>query len=90
MKTITIELTDVQYKALACEALSVEEYLQNYADARTQKAFDNVVRKEIERRINEGIAIPANKEEILMSSDVKTLADIEDESDPEADDYEVN
>lgn len=79
MKEIVIQLTEVQYKALSCEAISVEEYLQNYANARTQKAFENILRKEIDRRINEGIEIPKNKEEIVMSSGVKTLAEIESE-----------
>lgn len=77
MKRIELELTDVQYKALACEAMSVEEYLANYSNVRAQKAYDAIVRREIDRRLDEGLPIPSNKDDIVMSEDVKTLAELE-------------
>ena len=87
MKKIEITLSDVEYKALACEAMSVEEYLQNYASVRSQKAYDNIVKREIERRLDTGLEIPPSKDDIVMSDDVVMLKDIPEEQDE--DDYEV-
>lgn len=77
MKNIQLTITDAEYKALACEAMNVEEYLQNYASVRGRKAYDNIVRKEVNRRLDEGLDIPKNKDEIIMSENLKTLSEIE-------------
>lgn len=73
MIKITIELTDVQYKALSCIALSPEEYLQNYAIARSEQAIESVAKEEIEVYLKTGVPIPISKEKIIMSNRVVPL-----------------
>lgn len=82
MKTITVELTDTQYKALGCVALNPEEYIQNYASVRSDKAIKDISQKIIEEKIDSGESIPSSREEIIMSDEVVMLKDLpaEDES----------
>jgi len=81
MKTITVELTDVQYKALGCVALEPEEYIQNYASVRTNKAIKDITQKIIEEKIDNGETIPGTREEIIMSDEVIMLKDLPPEDD---------
>lgn len=82
MKTITVELTDTQYKALGCVALNPKEYIQNYASVRSDKAIKDISQKVIEEKIDSGESIPSSREEIIMSDEVVMLKDLpaEDES----------
>lgn len=85
MKTITVELTDVQYKALGCVAMDPEEYLVNYATVRSDKAIKDITQKIIEDKIDNGEPVPGSREEIIMSDEVKMLKDLPQDED----DYEV-
>ena len=73
--TITIELTAVQYKALSCACLDVQEWVDNAATARAYAAYDEIVAKEVARMMADPTihAIPANKDEIVMNASPDVL-----------------
>lgn len=77
MVEITITLTEEEYKALACEAMDVEEYLQNYANVRAENALKRVVQEEVERRLDVGEPVPSSRKEIIMDAKVKTAKEKE-------------
>lgn len=68
MNKITIELTDEQLKALSCVCLDPEEYIQNFASVRSDKAFADIVKQEIDRIMEENLPMPSSKEEIIMNA----------------------
>ena len=70
MSSITIELTDVQFKALSCACSNVQEWVDNAATARALVAYDEIVAKEVARMMADPTiqSIPANKDEIVMSA----------------------
>lgn len=72
MVEITVKLTEEEYKALACEAMDVEEYLQNYASVRANRALKRIVQEEVERRLDAGESVPSSRKDIIMDSRIKT------------------
>lgn len=72
MVEITVKLTEEEYKALACEAMDVEDYLQNYASVRANRALKRIVQEEVERRLDAGEPVPSSRKDIIMDSRIKT------------------
>ena len=75
MSSITIELTDVQFKALSCACSNVHEWVDNAATARALVAYDEIVAKEVARMMADPTiqSIPANKDEIVMNASPDVL-----------------
>ena len=75
MSSITIELTDVQFKALSCACSNVQEWVDNAATARALVAYDEIVAKEVARMMADPTIqnIPANKDEIVMNASPTVL-----------------
>ena len=75
MSSITIELTDVQFKALSCACSNVQEWVDNAATARALVAYDEIVAKEVARMMADPTiqSIPANKDEIVMNASPDVL-----------------
>ena len=73
MKTYTITLSDVEDKALACVAISQQEWIENAVKERCRIAIDEV----FTQIANSGVSMSGTKEEMIMSSSVKTLAEKE-------------
>jgi hypothetical protein len=65
MVTITIELTDVQYKGLQYAAFSPEDWATNAVTERARIANDEIVKMTVEHFLDNGVAIPATREEIV-------------------------
>ena len=67
---ITLQLTEVQYKALSMVCKDPQEYLQNFANARCQSAIDEIAKKEVERMLADPntTSIPADKETIVINA----------------------
>ena len=65
MVTITIELTDAQYKGLQYAALSPEDWAINAVTERARIANDEIVKLTVEHCLDCGEAIPATREEIV-------------------------
>lgn len=75
MSSITIELTDVQFKSLSCACSNVQEWVDNAATARALVAYDEIVTKEVARMMADPTiqSIPANKDEIVMNASPDVL-----------------
>ena len=69
--TYTVELSDVQNKALACVAVDPEDWINNAVKERCRIAIDEVFNE----LVNSGVSLSGTKEEMIMSSQVKTLAE---------------
>jgi len=79
MPTITIELTDTQYKGLEYAALSPEDWAENAVTERCRIANDEIVDITVKHCLDNGIAVPATREEIVAyafdNDIVKTAAE---------------
>ena len=67
-QTITIELTDTQYKGLEYAALSPTEWAENAVTERARIANDEIVSIYTNRALDEGVQIPATRELIVADA----------------------
>ena len=78
MPTITIELTDTQYKGLEYAALSPQDWAENAVTERCRIANDEIVQMTVAYCLDNGVQVPATREEIVAyafdNSIVKTAA----------------
>jgi len=65
MPTITIELTETQYKGLEYVALSPEDWAENAVTERARLANDEIVQMTVEHCLDNGIQVPATREDIV-------------------------
>ena len=65
MPTITIELTDTQYKGLEYAALSPEDWAENAVTERCRIANDEIVDITVKHCLDNGIQVPATREAIV-------------------------
>ena len=65
MATITIELTDTQYKGLEYAALSPEEWAENAVTNRARIANDEIVDITVKHCLDNGVQVPATREDIV-------------------------
>ena len=88
MPTITIELTDTQYKGLEYVALSPQDWADNAVTERARIANDEIVDITVKHCLDNGIQVPTTREEIVVyafeTSIVKTAQQREDEAEDEA------
>lgn len=84
MATITIELTETQYKGLEYAALSPEDWATNAVTERARIANDEIVKLTVEHCLDNGEQIPATREEIVAHAFahgvVKTAAECQAEA----------
>ena len=62
---ITITITDTQYKGLEYAALSPENWAENAVTERARIANDEIVQITVTHCLDNGIAVPATREEIV-------------------------
>lgn len=65
MPTITIELTDTQYKGLEYAALSPQDWAENAITERCRIANDEIVDITVKHCLDNGIQVPATREAIV-------------------------
>jgi len=65
MPTISIDLSDTQYKGLEYAALSPESWVENSATARATLANDEIVNLTVQHCLDNGVQVPATREEIV-------------------------
>jgi hypothetical protein len=79
MPTITIELTDTQYKGLEYAALSPQDWAENAVTNRCRIANDEIVQITVQHCLDNGIQVPTTREDIVAyafdNSIVKTAAE---------------
>ena len=73
--TITLTLTDAQYKALAHVAVSPQEWIENFVAVRCEAAMNEIISKEVERKLAVGETISGNKETIVLEAKIKSAAE---------------
>jgi hypothetical protein len=78
MATITIELTETQYKGLEYAALSPEDWATIAVTERARIANDEIVQMTVQHCLDNGIQVPATREDIVAyafdNEIVKTVA----------------
>jgi len=88
MATITINLTDTQYKGLEYAALSPEDWAENAVTERCRVANDEIVNLTVQHCLDNGIQVPGTREEIVAyafdNGVVKTAAVRQAEAEAEA------
>ena len=67
-QTITIEMTDTQYKGLEYAALSPSDWAENAVTERARIANDEIVSIYTNRALDEGVKIPATRELIVADA----------------------
>ena len=65
MPTITITLTDTQYAGLKYAALSPEDWAENAVTERARIANDEIVQLTVQHCLDNGIQVPATREDIV-------------------------
>jgi hypothetical protein len=65
MPTITIELTDTQYKGLEYAALSPQDWAENAVTERCRIANDEIVQMTVQHCLDNSIQVPATREDIV-------------------------
>ena len=75
--TYTIELTDAEVKAMEYVAFDVQDWIDNAVENRARQAIDEIYQSEVERMTNDPAvtSIPADKEAVVLSADVKSAAE---------------
>jgi hypothetical protein len=68
MKTITIELTDTEYKGIEYAAVSPQEWADNAVTNRARIAMTEIVGIYTTKALDEGVAIPATRELIVADA----------------------
>ena len=84
MPDITITLTDTQYKGLEYAALSPQEWADNALTERCRIANDEIVDLTVKHCLDNGIQVPATREEVVAyafdNDIVKTAAEVQAEA----------
>ena len=87
MRTITIELTETQYKGLEYAALSPENWANNAVTNRARIANDKIVDITVKYCLDNGVQVPPTREDIVAyafaNGIVKTAADRDAEAETE-------
>lgn len=79
MKTISITLTDAEYKALEWAAKDPTEWVENFTKERCRVAIEEIAKAEIDQLLAAGKTISGSKEDIVLSANIKTAAQREEE-----------
>lgn len=64
----TVELTDVEKKALEWVAITADFWIQTAVHERCRIAIEEMAQEEIKAKLNAGLPISGTKEEIVMAS----------------------
>ena len=88
MATITITLTETQYKGLEYVALSPEDWAENAVTERCRIANDEIVQMTVQHCLDNSIQVPSTREEVVAyafdNDIVKTAAVRQQEAEAEA------
>jgi hypothetical protein len=80
METYTITLTDAEDKALGHIAFSQQEWIDNAIHERCRLAIDEIVNAEVQRKLELGESIVGSKEDIVMTANIKSAAELQAEN----------
>ncbi len=74
MAKYTIELTEVEDKAMWSIANTPQDWIENVVKNRARKAINEIYKSEVERMTNDPdiTIIPADKNQVVLDADVPT------------------
>lgn len=75
-----ITLTEAEDKALRHVALDPQEWIDNAVHNRCRIAIDEISSKEMQRRLDAGETISGTKEDIVLSANIKSAAELQKEA----------
>lgn len=75
MRTITIVLTDTEYAALEIVALDPQEWTESVVRERARVAMTQVVREELDKKLDAGDTVSGTREEIFLGAGRETAAE---------------
>lgn len=78
-KIYTVILSDAEDKALSCVAFSQQNWIDNVVHERCRIAIDSIVSAEVQRKLTAGEPIIGSKEDIVLTADIKTAAQLNEE-----------
>jgi len=80
----TIELTDVEVKALGYVAYDQQTWINNAVKVRCNRAIDEIYKLEVDRMVADPniTEIPADKNTIVMNADIKSAKELTDAGPP--------
>lgn len=73
--TITITLSDAEFKALESVSVTAQEWIDNVVHNRCRIAIEEIVASEVERITASGGTISGTKEDIVMNAPIKSAAE---------------
>lgn len=73
--TITLTLSDAEFKALGVVAVSQEEWINNAVHERCRIAVEEIVADEVHRKLAIGEPITGTKEDIVMAAQIESAAE---------------
>ena len=79
--TYTVTISDAEAKAFAHIAVSPQEWIDNLVHSRCENAINEIVQKEVDRKLAAGQTISGSKEDIVLAANIKTRAEIQAEYD---------
>lgn len=74
-KTYTVTLSDAEDKALHSVAISAQEWIETAVHERCRIAIDDIVNKEVQRKLTAGEPITGSKEDIVLASEIESAAE---------------
>jgi len=74
-KTITVTLSDAEFKALEVVAISAQDWIDNAVHNRCRIAIEEIVAAEVERITATGGTITGTKEDIVNAAPIKSAAE---------------
>lgn len=74
-KTITVTISDAEFKALEVVAISAQDWVDNVVHHRCEMAIEEIVAAEIQRKLSAGETISGSKEEIVLAAVIETAAE---------------
>ena len=77
-KTYTVTLTEAEDKALASAVLSQQDWIDNAVHERCRIAIEEIIASEVQRLLAAGQPITGTKDDIVLASPIKSVAEIED------------
>lgn len=67
-QTLTIELTDTEFKAMEYAAVNVAEWADNAVTNRARIAIDEIIQIAVAKYLEVGQSIPGSKDEIVAAA----------------------
>lgn len=74
-KQYTIILSDAEDKALSTVVFEQDEWIQNAIHERCRIAIEEIVAREVQRKLSVGESITGTKEDIVLAADIETAAE---------------